>query len=354
MPFAPVLISCKVLSSSSYEYCKTLPPQTNMQQLLQTLTETCAPTGYEPAIQEIIRREIEPLADELRVDALGNLLARKGKKAAGGQRILLACAMNEDGLIASHLDSHGFVRFTALGTASPSLLPGVRVRFVRGARGVIGAEPSLDAEQAPAIEKRFIDVGAAALEDCPVEIGEAAAFDEPCVFQGRRVIAKALGNRAAVAVAIETLRRLERSVNEVWLAFTVRPESSMAAYALEPDIGLLLFPTSAEDAPPHSPGGLALGKGPAVVIREAFLADPRVIAWMTSAAGQAGLPIQRLASSHKGKPNAMPQARAGVPSGGLGLPCRALHSPSERMHLDDLENAVRLLTVLLSNSTPIE
>lgn len=324
-----------------------------MQQLLQTLTETCAPTGYEPAIQEVIRREIEPLADDLRVDALGGLLARKGKKATGGQRILLACAMNEDGLIASHIDTRSFVRFTALGAAAPFLLPGVRVRFVRGARGVIGAESPLDTQQAPAIEKRFIDLGAAP-QDCPVEIGEAAAFDEPCVFQGQHVIAKALGNRAAVMVAIETLRRLERSVNEVWLAFTVRPESSMAAYALEPDIGLSLFPMPAEDTPPHPPGGLALGKGPAVVIRQAFLADPRVIAWMTSAAGQAGLPIQRLAASHKGKPDAMSQARAGVPSGGLGLPCRALHSPSERMHLDDLENAVRLLTVLLSNPTTIE
>lgn len=325
-----------------------------MKQLLQTLTETCAPTGHEATIREVIRRELEPLVDEFQIDPLGSLLARKGEKAQNGKRILLACAMNEEGLIASHIDSHGFVRFTALGGATPFLLPGVRVRFVNGAQGVIGAESTPTPEQIPALEKRFIDVGAAGPQDCPVEVGEAAAFDEPCLFDGQHVIAKALGNRAGVAVALETLRRLERGVNEVWVAFNIRPESSMSAYALAPDVGLWLLPAMAEDTPP-SPRSLALGKGPAIVIKARhLLADPRVIAWMSAAAEQGGLPLQRQASDEGSKAGPLHQARAGVPSGSLGLPCRFLHSPSERMHLDDLEHAVRLLTILLANPVSIE
>ncbi len=327
-----------------------------MKPLIQTLTETCAPSGYEIAIQEIIRREIEPLVDELRVDALGNLLARRGNKAAHGKRVLLACAMNEGGLIANHIDAHGFVRFTALGKASPFLLPGVRVRFVNGAQGVIGADHTSKDEQPPAIEKRFIDLGATGLHDCPIEVGAVAAFDQPCQFCGQYVTAKALGNRAGVAVAIETLRRLEPGVNEVWAAFTVRQESGMVAYALDPELGLLLSPALAEDTPPNNQRGLVLGKGPAVVVKEAFgFADSRVVNWMIRTADQAGLPLQRHVSNEGGeRTSAMHQARAGVPSGSLGLPCRYLHSPSERMHLGDLEIAVQWLTLLLANPIPIE
>ncbi len=327
-----------------------------MKPLLQTLTETCAPSGYEAAIQEVIRREIEPLVDELRVDALGNLLARHGNKAANGKRILLACAMNEDGLIANHIDAQGFVRFTALGKASPFLLPGVRVRFVNGAQGVIGADHTQKTEQPPAIEKRFIDLGATGPHDCPVEVGAVAAFDQPCLFFGQHVTAKALGNRAAVAVAIETLRRLERGMNEVWVAFTVRQESGMVAYALDPELGLSLFPVLAEDTPPNNQRGLVLGKGPAVVVKEAFsVADSRVVNWIIRTADQAGLPVQRHVSGEGGeRGGAMHQARAGVPAGSLGLPCRYLHSPSERMHLSDLENAVQLLALLLTSPISIE
>ena len=44
-----------------------------MKQLIQKLTETFSPSGYESAIRDVIRAEVEPLADEIRVDALGNL-----------------------------------------------------------------------------------------------------------------------------------------------------------------------------------------------------------------------------------------------------------------------------------------
>ena len=46
-----------------------------MKSLIQKLVETPSPPGYENQIRAAIRAEIEPLADEVRVDALGNLIA---------------------------------------------------------------------------------------------------------------------------------------------------------------------------------------------------------------------------------------------------------------------------------------
>ena len=113
-----------------------------MKPLIKKLTETFSPSGYESAIREVIRLEVEPLADEVRVDALGNLIVRKGEKGKNGRRIMLAAHMDEIGLIASHIDANGFVRFTGVGGIRPHTLVGGRVRFANGAPGVIGAEPT--------------------------------------------------------------------------------------------------------------------------------------------------------------------------------------------------------------------
>src|SRR5512139_982693 len=110
-----------------------------MKRLLQKLTETFGPSGYEDDIRAVIRHEVEPLADEIRVDALGNLIARKSptEGSKGGRRIMIAAHMDEIGLIASHIDENGFVRFAPVGGVFGRYLLGGRVRFLNGMQGLI-------------------------------------------------------------------------------------------------------------------------------------------------------------------------------------------------------------------------
>ena len=101
-----------------------------MKQLLKTLTETFGPSGYEDEVRKLILKEIKPLADEVRVDALGNLIVRK-KPAAGAKnprKIMLAAHMDEIGVIVSHVDKNGFVRFTNVGGTFGRYTLGARVR----------------------------------------------------------------------------------------------------------------------------------------------------------------------------------------------------------------------------------
>jgi len=46
--------------------------------------------------------------------------------------------------------------------------------------------------------------------------------------------------------------------------------------------------------------------------------------------------------------------RAGVPAGCLSIPCRYIHSPSEMVDYNDVQNAVRLMVALLSNPVRLE
>src|SRR5574340_1660527 len=107
-----------------------------MKSLIKTLVEAVGPSGYEGAVRDLVKAEVSGMADEMRVDALGNLIVRKGSKKADGLRIMLTAHMDEIGLIATHIDENGFVRFTTIGAVSPNNLLGSRVRFLNGVSGV--------------------------------------------------------------------------------------------------------------------------------------------------------------------------------------------------------------------------
>src|SRR5512136_1536107 len=144
-----------------------------MKSLIEKFTAISSPSGYESPIREAIRAAIEPYVDEARVDALGNLIALKGPSKAS-RKIMLAAHMDEIGVIASHIDENGFVRFLPTGGVRPYTLIGGRVRFLNGQTGVIHCERIEDPGKMPEMEKMFIDLGVSSRQDCPVQVGDVA------------------------------------------------------------------------------------------------------------------------------------------------------------------------------------
>src|SRR5574340_822012 len=214
-----------------------------MKSLIKTLVEAVGPSGYEGAVRDLVKAEVAGLADEMRVDALGNLIVRKGIKQPDGLRVMLSAHMDEIGLIATHIDENGFIRFTTVGAVSPNNLSGSRVRFLNGVSGVIGGERRENPGSAPSFEKLFIDVGATGREDCPVKVGDMLVFERPMLDLGNRLVAKAMDNRISVAVLIDVLRKLKKSPHELNFVFTTQEEVGVrgvttAAYGVDPDLGI--------------------------------------------------------------------------------------------------------------------
>jgi tetrahedral aminopeptidase len=322
-----------------------------MKQLIQKLTDTFSPSGYEGAVRDVIRAEIKEFADEIRVDALGNLIARKGK---GGSRVMVAAHMDEIGLMVTHVDEKGFVRFTGIGGVYPRNLPGGRVRFVNGARGVIGLDGGVFSNDLPPLDKMFIDVGASSKDDCPIKTGDVAAFERPFLDLGNRVVAKSMDDRIGCAVAIESLRALKSTSNEVYFVFTTQEEvgtrgAQTSAYAIEPDLGFSIDVTGWGDTPGQRDFDVALGKGPAIKIRDGgMLSDPRIVDWMIRMAEKNKIPYQReVLLGGTTDARAMQLVRGGIPVGCVSIPCRYVHSPSEMIDYTDVQNAVKLITTLL-------
>jgi tetrahedral aminopeptidase len=325
-----------------------------MKKLLQILTETYGPSGYEGAVRDVIKKIIKSDADDIRVDALGNLIARKGKLGKGGQKIMLAAHMDEIGLMISHVDSNGFARFTSLGSPFGRYMLGGRVRFMNGVQGVIGYDRLEKVHEAPPLSRMYIDVGATSKKDCPVKVGDVAAFERPFLDMGKRVVAKSLDDRVGVAVLIEAMRRLRASPNEMYFTFTTQEEFTShgaltATYGIDPDLGIAVDVTPTGDTPHVNNSDVALGKGSAIKVKDqAMLSDPRIVAWMKRTAVKAKINHQtEVLLTGTTDAYKMQTARAGVPVGCISIPVRYVHSPSEMVDLDDVENCIHLLVTLL-------
>lgn len=332
-----------------------------MKQLLKQLTETFGPSGYEDEVRRLVQAEVEPLADEVRVDALGNLIARKkpAKVTKDTKKIMVAAHMDEIGLMVSHVDEKGFVRFSPIGGVFGKYIHGGRVRFLNGVQGVVGYDRLERTHEAPALNKTFIDVGATSKKDCPVKVGDVAAFDRSFTEMGNRLVAKSMDDRVGVLVAIEALRALKSSPHDVYVVFTTQEEvgshgAATSAYGIDPDLGIAVDVTSTGDTPDNFKMEMRLGAGPCIKIKDSgAISDPRVVQWMIRTAEKSRIPYQREVLLFGGTDaDAIQKARAGVPSGCLSIPMRYVHSPSEMVDFTDVQNSVKLLTALLR--TPVD
>lgn len=330
-----------------------------MKPLLKTLTEIASPSGHEDAIRETVLKLIKPHADEIRVDALGNVIVRKGRAAKNGKRVMLAAHLDEIGLIVSHVDANGFARFSALGGFHPMRKVNARVQFLNGARGVIGLEPPAHFEERmPAMDKFFVDTGATSAKDSQVKVGDAAVFDAGFVDMGNRLVSKAFDDRVGVAILIEALSNLKSSPHEIYFVFTVQEEVGVrgagpAAYGIEPEIGLAIDVTWANDQP--QAGGrnpIKLGGGPAIKVKDSLmLADPFLVEGLTRLAEKNRIPVQReILEGGSTDARAIQITGSGARAGGICIPLRNIHSPSETLDLADVNNALKLLGLFLRSA----
>ncbi len=326
--------------------------------LLETLTQTFGPSGYEDRIRGVIRNAIEPKATEIRVDALGSLVSLQRGKGKEGQRqkILLAAHMDEIGLMATHIEEKGFVRFTSIGGLQAISRIGTRAKFADGTSGPIYVERREETSKVPALSHLYVDVGATGREDCPVRVGDPAVFVGPLQKQGNRLISKAMDNRIGCYVLIEALRRLEQPHHDVFFVFTTQEEITLSgartsAYRIEPDLAISVDVTSTGDTPKALPMDVSLGGGPAIKVKDSgMIAHPKVRDMLVDAGEQAKVPYQ-MEVLLRGSTDAaaMQLVRRGVPSGCLSIPCRYVHTTSEMIDVTDVEGAVDLLVHLLSH-----
>lgn len=331
--------------------------------LIERLSNAFGPSGYEMGVAEILGRELETYADETHVDKLGNILFHHhGKK--GYPRIMLAAHMDEVGFIITFIEENGFLRFDTIGGITNMVMPGQRIllRGDKGAlKGIIGTKPPhlmTPEELAKIIPKEdlFIDIGAESLAQAKekgVDVGTMGVFDVEFTDLGDGYYrGKSLDDRAGCTVMAEVFKALKDSPYNIVAVGSVQEELGIrgartAAWQVDPDFGLALEGTFVSDVPTTRPDRVSskIKGGPVVTImdRTAFT-HPTVLKTLIKVGRDKSIPFQfkqvPLGGTDAG---AIHLTRAGVPSGTVAVPCRYIHGPASVMHIDDLNNAVKLV-----------
>ena len=327
--------------------------------ILKTLTELPGVSGRETAVREYLKNLLKDSADEIRTDALGNLIVFK--KGSSNKNLLFCAHMDEVGLMIHFVDERGFLRFVTVGGIDPRTLLAQRVRVQTKSDalwGIIDTKPAhitteADRGKALGVKELFIDLGLSAEEAKKrVEPGAWAVLDRSYEeFGDGKISAKALDNRAGVFVLAEVVRALKNPFYNVYAVFTVQEEvglrgATTAAYGVNADVSLCLDTTGAADIPGCAPQDYicSLGGGVGLTALDARTITPEnLFNELKQICDTHNIRRQvRVAPRGGNDAGAVHLSKTGVPTCGLSVPTRNIHSNVEIVSKQDLEDTFRL------------
>ena len=337
---------------------------------LEKLLNTPSPSGYEQRIQQVVREWARPLADEVRTDLHGNVIAALNPK--GSPRIMLAGHCDQLALMVQHIDSDGFLYVQPMGGWDIPILLGQRLTIWAKAGPITGvvsrkAPHILTAEEKkkiPEFVDIWVDIGAKdrAEAETLVSPGDTTTVElSTRTMRNDLYTSPGLDDKVGVWTVMETLRLLKGRPLQaaVFCVSTVQEEiglrgATTSAYGIHPTVGIAVDVTHATDTPGNEKkqlGETKLGAGP-VVFRGPNI-NPHVHERLVAAAQAHSIAIQT-----RGVPkatgtdaNAIQLAREGVAAGLVSIPNRYMHSPVEVVSLKDLDHAAQLLAEFCASVT---
>lgn len=337
--------------------------------LLKEITEASGVPGYEEAVRGVMRRHLDGVA-AIEQDKMGSFIAsHQGTSAA--PRIMLAGHMDEIGFMVRLITKEGFVKFVPLGGWWDMVLLGHRVaiKTARGdVLGILGAKPPhilSDEERKKMVEKKdmYIDVGAcseAEVREMGVRPGDPIIpiSDFAIMANPRVYLSKAFDNRIGCALALQALRQVAESghPNSVYAVGTVQEEVGLrgaktSAYAVNPDVGIVLEVDIAGDVPGIRPeeSAVKMGGGPSLLIYDArMIPNLKLRDLVVATAEELDIPLQFSAMPGGATDGAMIQANnAGVPTVVLAVPTRHIHSHNSILCRDDYDRALELVVAVV-------
>lgn len=316
---------------------------------LRQLISAHGVSGEEEQVRGVIRQMAEPYADDITEDVLGNLIVHQ---RGGGKKIMLAAHMDSVGIIVTHIEKNGFLRFGAIGGLEPKAIYQTMVRFPNGAMGVIAVDENKE-EKEFQLSDLYLDIGAKDQEQAKtmVSVGDTAAFAGPIWDVGERVMGPYLDNRAGCAALLEVMKRTQRPANDLYYVFTTQEEVGMrgakpAAWSVEPEYALAVDVTCPDDQPGALHEATTKVGGGAAIKRmdHSVLCHREVVAKLRQLAEAGQIPVQDdILKTGGTDAGVIHVSRGGVRTGGVSIPCRYTHSQTELIDLADWEACVDLI-----------
>jgi endoglucanase len=336
--------------------------------VIADLTNASGISGHEAPARAVMEEQIAPYADEVAVDNLGSLIARKGSE---GPRILFAGHLDEIGFMVSRITDDGFIKFQPIGGWWSQVVSAQRVKVItrKGELvGIVGSRPphtmrDEERDKPVKIKDLYIDIGAQSKEEAEgfgVRPGDAIVPDSQFtpLANPKMLLAKAVDNRIGCAAVVEVFKRLQGQAhpNIVFGAGTVQEEVGLrgartSAYMVEPDIAFAIDTGLAADTPGFNQDDATgkLGGGPQIIVYDASMVPHKGLRdFVIDTAEEIGIPYQFSTLAFGGTDaGSFHLYGRGVPSLFIGVPTRYIHTHASVFHQDDYENTVKLLLKLV-------
>ncbi len=334
--------------------------------LLKELCECSGVAGREERLREIVRRELEPISDELRVDSLGNLIAlKKGKR--GAKRLMIAAHMDEIGFVVSHIEENGMLRLVPLGGHDPRNMVAQRVTVCGTKRDIPGLlypgikpphiQTDEDRKQPLRVSDFCVDLYMpVAKVKREVEIGTMVTLHREFVEIGNGVSCKAMDDRLSVYVMIKAMQQAKSFGFDTYAVATTQEEvglrgATVSAFNVEPDVGIALDITLAADIPgvPEHEQVTRLGQGTAIKLMDtSSISHAGLVAGMKALAKKRKIKHQIEILPRGGTDaGAIQRVRSGAPVITLSVPTRYVHTSIELADWKDIDATIKLLTAFI-------
>lgn len=320
--------------------------------MMNTLTELVSafgPSGAEKGVSGVIEKIASQYCDEVNRDVLGNLICHK---KGSGPKVMFAAHMDSIGLVATHIDEKGFIHVGAVGGVAPKEVLYTPVRFQNGTCGMIGAAEDADISKLK-VSDLFIDIGAASQEEAErlVRVGDVAVYNTHTMDTCGRVISPYMDNRVSCLVLLMAMEKLGTVKNDLYFVFTAQEEvgirgAKTASWAIDPDYGIAVDVTCSDDEPgsKHLVSSVFGGGAAVKVMDSSVICHPQVVEKLMDLASEKGIKAQRDVIRAGGTDaGAIHQTRAGVYTGGISIPCRYIHTPTEMVDKNDVKACADLV-----------
>ena len=336
--------------------------------LLQQLTDTAGPPGFEEPIRKVMVDLMKPLAASLTFDGLGSIIATQG---SDGPRVMVDAHMDELGGMIRRVTPRGLLTMQMLGGWLDQALVDQRW-IILGSKGPVRAVTGIrDVHVVPADERTrvysrdslFLDVGAttdAEVAAMGISPGDPVVPDAPfTVLNGTdNYLAKGWDDRVGCGVIVEAMRRLATLPHPNTIVWTITTQEEVglrgaeaAAAVVKPAIAIAIeggitgdvFPGRAEETQAK------LGAGPGIFLFDSSaLPNRKLTQLVKQTAAAKKLPLQPDLVQGYGDDSAeLQRSNGGVPTVNLVVPIRYTHAHNGIMNRRDFDQMVELLVALL-------
>lgn len=333
----------------------------DVKEFLIELSNATGVSGYEDAVAEVVKKAFAPHVDEIRQDALGNVIMLKRGTGDSPPKVMLAAHMDEIGLVVTKVEDDGFLRVSSMGGVDQRILPAAEV-IVHGKQkllGVVGAKPPHvqqpdERNKAVKMQDLFIDIGLSGDEAKEVvSVGDMITIrQEPTEMNGK-LAGKVMDDRAGVAALFACCLALKKIQHraDVYFVATVQEEvgvrgATVSTFGILPEIGIAVDVGHGDMA--GVSGTLKLGGGPGVGIGPHV--HPKLFAKLKAVADDWKIDYAVDPSPYPGGTDAyaIQVTAAGIPTALISIPLRYMHTPVETLDLADIDKAGRLMALFIS------